>query len=214
MITLFDTLESGNVHKVQLILRYIQKPYLRVDVNQARGETALPEFLDINPIGKIPAVLLEDGDTLSESNAMLYYFAQDTELWPENARDQTEVLRWLFFEQYSHEPTLSVIRYLKKYTDDPKQHLAQIALLEPKARRALDTLETRLVNREWIATEVCTIADYALYPYTKFSPEADFDLSEYPGVQSWLTRVEAQPNFLPVNVDAAEKVLRYEDYFV
>jgi glutathione S-transferase len=214
LITLFGTLESGNVHKVQLILQYIQKSYLRVDVNQARGETALPEFLDINPIGKIPAVLLEDGDTLSESNAILYYFAQDIELCPENTRDQTEVLRWLFFEQYSHEPTLSVIRYLKKYTVDPKQHLEQVVLLEPKARRALDTLETRLVNRQWIATEVCTIADYSLYLYTKFSPEADFDLSEYPGVQSWLTSVEAQPKFLPMNVDGAEKVLRYEDYFV
>lgn len=214
MITLFGTLESGNVHKVQLILRYIQKPYLRVDVNQARGETSRPEFLDINPIGKIPAVLLEDGDTLSESNAMLYYFGHGTELWPEDVRDQSEVLRWLFFEQYSHEPTLSVIRYLKKYTDDPKLHLSQIALLEPKAKRALNTLETRLRNRQWIAADVCTIADYALYPYTRFSPEAGFDLGEYPGILSWLARMEAQPNFLPVNVEGAAKVLSYDEYFV
>jgi glutathione S-transferase len=106
LITLFGDLESGNVHKAQMILRRIGLPFRRVDVAQSRAEPRRPEFLRLNPIGKVPVVLLENGDVLSESGAILYYFAKDTELWPNDTRAQAEVLRWMFFEQYSHEPTL------------------------------------------------------------------------------------------------------------
>ena len=98
MITLFGDLESGNVHKVQMILRRVGLPFRRVDVAQRGGEPRRPEFLRLNPIGKVPVVLLENGDVLSESGAILYYFAKDTELWPEDTLSQAEVLRWMFFE--------------------------------------------------------------------------------------------------------------------
>jgi len=94
MITLFGNLESGNVHKAKMILRRVGLPFRRVDVSQARGEPRRPEFLKLNPIGKVPTILLDDGDILSESGAILYYFAKDTELWPEDIGAQTEVLRW------------------------------------------------------------------------------------------------------------------------
>tara|TARA_R110000772_G_scaffold63282_2_gene141758 strand:+ start:3069 stop:3722 length:654 start_codon:yes stop_codon:yes gene_type:complete len=213
LITLFGNLESGNVHKVQLILRYINEAFVRVDVSQTRGETSQPEFLKLNPIGKIPAVLLDDGDALSESNAILFYFGSTTDLWPGNARSQAEVLRWLFFEQYSHEPTLSVIRYLKNYSEDPSQHQEQIKILEPKAKRALETLEQRLKSQSWVAAEYCTIADYALYPYSKFSDEAGFELAKYPSIQNWLLRVESQPGFLPVKEEGSVQTLSFSDYF-
>ncbi len=151
MITLFGNLESGNVHKVQLILRYVEEPYRRVDMSQTRDETRRPEFLDLNPIGKIPAVRLDDGDVLSESNAILFYFARATDLWPEDRRGQAEVLRWMFFEQYSHEPAVSVIRYLSRYTGDPRAHTERIAELKPKARRALETMDALLRDRPWVA---------------------------------------------------------------
>jgi glutathione S-transferase len=140
MVTLFDNLESGNVHKVQMVLRRLDIPFRRVDVAQTRGEPRRREFLLLNPIGKVPTVLLDDGDVLSESDAILYYFAHHTELWPRDARAQTEVLRWMFFEQYSHEPTLSVIRYLTRFVETPEAHADQVQQLMPKARHALDVI--------------------------------------------------------------------------
>ena len=213
MVTLFGNLASGNVHKIQLILRFINKPYLRVDVNQSKGEAKRPEFLKLNTIGKFPAVLLKNGDVLSESNAILYYFAQSTELWPDDVRTQTEVLRWLFFEQYSHEPSLSVIRYLSHYAENPQQHVEQIQALKPKARDALEVLELQLESRHWLASENCTIADYALYPYTRVANESGFSLSDFPSISKWLSQIEAQPNFIPMGTEGAKEVQGFNEYF-
>jgi hypothetical protein len=135
--TLFGNLESGNVHKVQLILAYRGIPFRRVDVHQTKGQPRDPRFLAINPMGKVPAVLLADGDMISDSGALLFHFAQGTPLWPAATRWQTEVLRWMFFEQYSHEPALAVLRYHLRYTPDPDQHDRRVAELV-RARFALD----------------------------------------------------------------------------
>lgn len=213
MITLFGNLASGNVHKVQLILRYAKEPFRRVDVSQARGETQRPEFLRVNPVGKFPVVLLSDGDALSESNAILFYFAESTSLWPSETRVQAEALRWMFFEQYSHEPTLSVIRYLSHYAEHPERHTKQIEALKPKACHALEVLENQLQSRQWVASEDCTVADYALYPYTRVANESGFNLANYPSVERWLSQIEAQPNFLPMGAEGAEQVLSYSEYF-
>ena len=214
MITLFGNLLSGNVHKVQMILRRRGIPFRRVDISQMRGEPRRPEFLKVNPIGKVPAVLLADGDILSESGAMLFYFAPGTGLWPEDLRSQAEVLRWMFFEQYSHEPTLAVLRYLKRYAEDPQLYADQIRVLEPKGLHALRVMETRLASTDWIAGgKHCTIADYALYPYTRTAKESGFDLGDFPALDPWLKRVEAQPGFISVLVDGAEETLSFADYF-
>src|ERR1700751_278604 len=116
MLTLFGNLDSGNVHKVQMILGARRLPFRRFDVPQDRNEPRHPAFLKINPMGKVPALILENGDILTESGAMLFYFARSTPLWPNDLRRQTEVLRWMFFEQYSHEPALAVLRYLKLFS--------------------------------------------------------------------------------------------------
>lgn len=107
MITLFGNLDSGNVHKAQIILCRSGTSYARVDVSQTRGEPRDEHFLALNPMGKVPAVMLEDGLVITESGAILYYFAQATRLWPEALEERTEVLRWMFFEQYSNEPSLA-----------------------------------------------------------------------------------------------------------
>jgi glutathione S-transferase len=213
VITLFGDLESGNVHKVQLILRRVGLPFRRVDVAQSRGEPRRPEFLSLNPIGKVPVVLLDNGDMLSESGAILYYFANDSELWPKDTRLQAEVLRWMFFEQYSHEPSLAVMRYLRHFVDDPERHTDQVRQLEPKARHALTVMESQLNGNAWIAGRYCTIADYALYPYTRLASESGFDINRYPSVCRWLVRIEAEPEFLPMNRDGATESLSYSEYF-
>jgi len=162
MLTLFGNLNSGNVHKVQTILRRTGTPFRRVDVRQDRGQARDPRYLALNPMGKVPAVLLEDGAMLSDSGALLYYFGCETDLWPPGRREQAEVLRWMFFEQYSHEPALAVLRYLLRFTPDPEAHGDRIEDLRPKCRFALNVLEDRLASSPWIAGPSATLADYAL----------------------------------------------------
>jgi len=213
MITLFGNLESGNVHKVQMILHQAGIPFRRVDVSQTKKETSSPEFLKINPIGKIPAVLFENGDILTESGAVLFYFAQNTPMWPDDSRTQTEVLRWMFFEQYSHEPTLAVIRYFRLYDPNSKKHITRLKELEPKGRHALNVMENQLKQSSWLVNDICTIADYALYPYTRLADEAGFILEHFPSIQNWLSKIESQPNFISLRSDGASETISFEQYF-
>jgi len=113
MLTLYGDLDSGNVYKVRLLFAQLGIAYRRVDATQNRGETSTAEFRAINPIGKIPTIVFDDGRMLSESGAILYLLARDTALFPADAWDQANVLRWMFFEQYSHEPYIAVTRHWK-----------------------------------------------------------------------------------------------------
>jgi glutathione S-transferase len=213
MLTLFGNLDSGNVHKVQMILRRTGEIYRRVDVAQTRNEPRDERFLAVNPMGKVPAVLCDGGRVITESGAILYYFSQGTRLWPDGIGAHTEVLRWMFFEQYSHEPSLAVMRYLRHFSDDPSRHVERIAELEPKARHALGVMESRLRNNEWLVGDECSIADYALYPYTRTADTVDVRIAEYPGIQSWLARVETLPDFIPFGHEGAAEVHSFDEYF-
>ena len=205
---LFGNLESGNVHKVQLLLRRIGEGYQRVEVGQASGEARRREFLELNPMGKVPAVRLENGDVLSESGAIPYFYGRSTELWPSDVRGQAEVLRWMFFEQYSHEPALSVARYRKRIG---QERISSDSLSE--CHRVLGIMEGQLGRRDWLCGDNCTIADYSLYPYTKWAPEAGVMLEPYCAVNRWLSQVESQPRFLHLRSEGAEKVLSFAEYF-
>jgi glutathione S-transferase len=213
MLTLFGNLDSGNVHKVQMILGTRKLPFRRVDVRQDRGEPRHPAFLKINPMGKVPAIILENGDILTESGAMLFYFARSTPLWPNDLRRQTEVLRWMFFEQYSHEPALAVLRYLKLFSGSASPPVTRIEELEQKSKFVLDVLNDRLKVTEWIAGPEPTIADYALYPYTRLAEEVDLPAAGWTKVSSWLTHVESLPGVSPVYHDAAVEVTPFTTYF-
>jgi glutathione S-transferase len=213
MLTLFGNLESGNVHKVQMILARRGLPFRRVEVAQVRGEPRRPEFLALNPMGKVPALLLEDGDVMTESGAILYHFAEGTPLWPEGRRAQAEVLRWMFFEQYSHEPALAVLRYLRNYTPEPARHEARLTELRPRAHFALNAMQARLGGASWLAGDGPSIADYALYPYTRMANESGLELEEWPSLSRWLARVEAQPGFLPVYAEGAAETVGFDAYF-
>ena len=213
MLTLFGSLDSGNVHKAQIILCRIGERYRRVDVAQTRGEPRDRNYLAINPMGKVPAVLLDDGRVITESGAILYYFAQGTPAWPDDLDGRTEVLRWMFFEQYSHEPTLAVMRYLCHFADDPERHAEEAAALAPAARHALTVMESRLAGSDWLVAESCTIADYALYPYTRSADSIGFEIERFPGIESWLARVESQPGFIPFGREGAIETLSFSEYF-
>lgn len=213
MLTLFGNLDSGNVHKAQMILRRSRRPYARVDVAQPRGEPRDVRFLAVNPMGKVPAVMDETGFVLTESGAILYYFSQGTPLWPDALDERAEVLRWMFFEQYSHEPTLAVMRYLRHFSEPSEAHAARAAALEPGARHALGVMQARLGAHDWLAARACTIADYALYPYTRVADSVGFPLEEFPAIERWLARVESQPEFLAFGEDGAVETMSFSEYF-
>ena len=164
MLTLYGDLDSGNVYKVRLLLAQLGIAYRRVDTTQNRGEPATAEFRAINPIGKIPTIVFDDGRMLSESGAILYLLARDTALFPADAWDQANVLRWMFFEQYSHEPYIAVNRHWKLHLPPAEQsRLAdRIAQNHARGEHALAVMEQRLSNSAWLAAGRYTIADIAL----------------------------------------------------
>jgi len=209
VLTLYGNLESGNVYKVRLLLAQLDIPHRRIDVNQVRGEPKSAAFLAINPIGKVPAVRLEDGRVLSESGAILYYLAQDSVFWPEDDWDRAQVLRWMFFEQYSHEPYIAVNRYLLRFAKDPEAAAERIAANAVKGREALAVMEQHLRDNEWFGARRYSLADIALYAYTHVAHEGGFDLTRYPSVMGWLARARARPGHVGLMQEtSAEQVWR------
>jgi glutathione S-transferase len=198
MLTLYADLDSGNVYKVRLLLTQLGTAYRRVDTTQNRGEPTTAEFRAINPIGKIPTIVFDDGRMLSESGAILYLLARDTALFPADAWDQANVLRWMFFEQYSHEPYIAVNRHWKLHLPSVEQsRLAdRIAQNHASGEHALAVMEQRLSNNEWLAGRY-TIADIALYAYTHTAADGGFDLAPHSGIRAWLDRVHAQSGHIP-----------------
>ena len=199
MLTLYGDLDSGNVYKVRLLLAQLGIAYRRVDTTQNRGEPQSPEFRAINPIGKIPMVVFDDGRMLSESGAILFYFARDTALFPDDAWEQANVLRWMFFEQYSHEPNIAVNRHWKLHLPPAEQERLAPRIADNHARgeRALAIMEQQLMCSDWLAVDRYTIADIALYAYTHTAAEGGFDLGAYPAVRRWLDRARARPGYIP-----------------
>jgi glutathione S-transferase len=199
MLTLYGDLDSGNVYKVRLLLARLGIAYSRIDTTQNRGEPASAAFRAINPIGKIPTVLFDDGRMLSESGAILFYLAQGTAFFPSDAWGQANVLRWMFFEQYSHEPYIAVNRHLLLHSSPAE--LAQlgdrIAGNHSRGEQALAVMEQQLSDNDWLAAGRHTIADIALYAYTHTAAEGGFDLEPYRGIRGWLDRVRGQPHHIP-----------------
>ena len=198
MLTLYGDLDSGNVYKVRLLLAQLGIPHRRIDTTQNRGEPRTAKFRAINPIGKIPALAFDDGRVLSESGAILFYFARDTALFPTDGWDQATVLRWMFFEQYSHEPYIAVNRHLLSRASeaDLAGRDARVAANHPRGEQALAVMQQQLDGNDWFAAGRYTIADIALYAYTHSAVEGGFDLAAYPAIGRWLERVRGQPRHL------------------
>jgi glutathione S-transferase len=197
MLTLYDYLESGNGYKVRLLLAQLGIPYHRVEMDLMKGATRTPEFLRKNPNGRIPLLELDDGTCLAESNAIQFYLAEGTRFLPDERLARAQVLQWMFFEQYSHEPYIAVLRFWTHagWLDERR------ALVPEKRERglaALGVMENHLAKREFFVGERYTIADIALYAYTHVADEGGFDLAPYPAVRAWLERVRAQPGHIPI----------------
>jgi glutathione S-transferase len=195
-VLLYDNDLSGNCYKVRLLFSHLGVEYERreVDVFDRGGRREL--LGDINPALRVPTLVLDDGRSLAESNAILFYYAEGTEYLPEDRYEQAKVLQWLFFEQYSHEPYIAVARFwtLAGITPDASERQAK----SRAGHAALNAMDCHLADHAFLVADRYTIADIALYAYTHVAPEGGFELDAYPGIQAWLARVEAQPGHIAI----------------
>lgn len=196
MVTLYDYLDSGNGYKIRLLLAHLQLPYQWVELDILANATRTPEFLAKNPNGRIPALQLDDGTCLAESNAILWYLAEDTPFIPNDRLKRAQVLQWMFFEQYSHEPYVATPRFIVKHLpkDSPRQ--AELPDRMNRGRAALAVMETQLSQQPFFVGGTYSLADIALYAYTHVCPEAGFDLTPYPAVRAWMGRISSQPKYV------------------
>ena len=201
MVVLYDCLFSGNGYKVRLVLTQLGIPFERVEVDILGGGSRTPEFLAKNPNGRIPVVRLDDGTYLAESNAILWYFADGTPLLPADRLDRAQVLQWMFFEQYSHEPNIATSRFWRMHGELTPERRAALVQKEPLGYAALGVMEEHLAAQPFFVGGRYSIADVALYAYTHVAHEGGFDLGRFPAVRAWLARVAAQPGHVPITRD-------------
>ena len=196
--TVYGMKTSGNCYKVQLLLEQIGRPYRWIEIDSTTGQTRTPEYLARNPNGKVPLLELDDGRRLAESNAILCYLAEGTPLLPTDAWQRAEMLQWLFFEQYSHEPCVAVARFICLWLADDHPRTAELPRLRERGYQALDVMERHLTGREFFVGSGYGVADIALFAYTHAAADGGFDLSRYPAITAWLARVREQPRYVPM----------------
>ncbi|MGE0026496.1 MAG: glutathione S-transferase family protein [Thermoleophilia bacterium] len=199
MLRLYDNAVSGNCYKVRLILSRLGIPFERIElsvVDRSDREEAIGRAA--NPALRVPTLQLDDGRHLAESDAILWYFGEGTELVPDDRYERAQVLQWMFFEQYDHEPNLAVARFWLHVLGGAPEGQSLEAKQEGAARAIL-AMETHLAGRTFLVGERFTIADIALYAYTHVAPEGGVPLEPYPAVRAWIDRVAAQPGHITID---------------
>lgn len=196
MLRLYDFNGSGNGYKVRLMLSLLDTPYELHERDILAGETRTPEFLAMNPNGRIPLLELDTSGYLAESDAILYYLAEGTSYWPEDRLDRARVLQWMFFEQYNHEPSVAVARFIVHFlpSDHPRHN--DLPALREKGHAALQVMEDHLAEYDWMAAGRPTIADLALFAYTHVAGDGGIALDDYAAINAWMTRIRDLPGFV------------------
>lgn len=193
---LYDYLDSGNGYKVRLTLAHLGLACEWTECDILHGATRTPEFLARNPNGRIPLLELDDGTCLAESNAIIWYLAEGSPLVPYERLARAQVLQWMFFEQYSHEPFVATPRYICRHFPADHPRRAELPGRLEKGHAALKVMDEHLATRQFFVDERYSIADIALYAYTHVAPDGGLELTGYPRVREWLARVVAQPNYV------------------
>ncbi|MBD8599730.1 glutathione S-transferase family protein [Pseudomonas sp. W2Oct36] len=196
MYKVYGDYNSGNCYKIKLMLNLLGAEYEWVPVDILKGETETEAFLAKNPNGKIPVLELEDGTCLWESNAILNFLAEGTPYLLTEPRLRTQMLQWQFFEQYSHEPTLAVARFIQFYLGMPEERMEEYHSLHRRGNKALKVMEQQLLRTPFLVGDSFSIADIALYAYTHVADQGGFDLAQFPAIQGWLARVKQQPGYV------------------
>lgn len=187
-LTLYGDSISGNCQKPRWTADYLDFDHDWVEVDILDGGTQTEEFLSLNPVGQVPIARWPDGRVLPQSNAIMLYLAEGSDLIPEDAFQRAQMNSWLFWEQYSHETSIAVRRFKKHYLKLPDSEIDP--QLMAKGRRALGVMEMQLTWTDWLVGETMTCADIALVAYTRVAHEGGFDLAQFPNVERWVSRVE------------------------
>ncbi|NGY06608.1 glutathione S-transferase family protein [Solimonas terrae] len=196
MPTLYGMSGSGNCYKPALLMQQLGLPFRWQEVDVVGGATREAAFLALNPNGKVPLLAFDDGRTLAESNAMLCYLADDTPLFPADRWQRAQILQWLFFEQYSHEPYIATVRYWVRYLGKGEAWADKIRDAMVRGHAAFAVMESQLRKTPFLAGTAYSIADIALYAYTHCAGDGGYRLDDYPQIEAWLRRVERQPGFV------------------
>jgi glutathione S-transferase len=195
-VLLYDNAISGNCYKVRLLFSLLGIDYERRDVSVIDRSNRGELLGDLNPGLRVPTLVLDDGRPLAESDAILVYFAEGTEYLPEDRYERAQVLQWMFFEQYSHEPNIAVLRFWAhaEIKPDPREAVAKFN----GGLAALEAMERHLTGREFLVGNSVTIADLALYAYTHVADEGGFEIARFEAIGAWLERVRALPGYVPI----------------
>jgi glutathione S-transferase len=196
-LLLYDNPDSGNCYKVRLLLAHLGIPYerreLSVEDRSNRGEV----LGGLNPAQRVPTVVFDDGRSLGESGAILWYFGEGTSFVPEDRYERGQMLQWMFFEQYDHEPAIAVARFWLTH-GRAAAFADRIPEKMEAGHKALRAMELHLDGRRFLVGEGMTLADIALYAYTHVANEGGFDLAAYPAIRAWLDSVAAEPGHVPI----------------
>ena len=195
---LYDSVPSGNCYKVRLLLAHLGIPFERRELSVSDRSNRPALLGGLNPALRVPTMVLDDGRSLGESNAILWYFGDGTRYVPEDRYERAQVLQWQFYEQYDHEPNIAVPRFWLHYKPGPIDQVA-LAACQTAGYRALDAMEKHLTGREFFVGSRYSLADISLYAYTHVAEEGNFDLGRYPAIRAWLARVAAQPGHVTID---------------
>ncbi len=193
---IYGDILSGNCYKIKLLTSLLDIEHQWISIESLSGETKSAEFLQKNPNGQIPLLELDDGRYLSESNAILNFLAEGSELIPKDRYQRALVLQWQFFEQYSHEPYIAVARFIAKYLGLPEDRRAEYESLQPGGHKALKVMQQQLQKTPYLVSDQLSIADISLYGYTHVADEGGFDLAAYPEINDWITRIKNHPRYI------------------
>jgi glutathione S-transferase len=208
VVRLFEsTIPSGNAYKVSLMLAHLGEKVdvVELDILANPPETRRPDFLARNPNGRIPVIELDDGSFLAESNAILCYLADGTAYLPGDALGRARALQWMFFEQYSHEPYIAVLKFWTLWGGLHKRRPEEIESWMQRGEAALAVMDRHLRTAPWFTGERYGVADICLYAYTHTAGEIGFDMEAVPAVTAWLRRVQDQPGHVAMKSDPTRR---------
>jgi glutathione S-transferase len=197
-LKIYGDSRSGNCYKVQLLCAELGIDYDWEEVDILAGETRTPGFLAMNANGRIPLLALPDGRYLAESNAILFYLADGSKYFAGDAYARADILRWMFFEQYSHEPYIATSRFIVKYLGSFADRQASLEEKKAGGDAALAIMEQQLSRHPFITGDNFNLADIALFAYTHVADEGGFDLEEYPAIRKWIMQITERPNYVPM----------------
>ena len=196
---LYNSAVSGNCYKVRLLAAHLGLPLELHEVDVVDRSNRRELLGDLNPALRVPTLVLDDGRPLAESGAILWFLGDGTRFVPSDPFARAQVLQWLFFEQYDHEPGVAVARFLLAYSGRAEEFADLIAERQKQGQRAIGALERHLESRDWLVGDGMTLADIALYAYTHVAPEGGIELEPYPAVRAWLDGVAAQPGHVAID---------------